>query len=115
MIRVNIIDDRRIVESVVENPGDNIKIAWAQEGAESPGYCVFTSEGEILAVIDRDNVSELLIRAALNHLDLNGVETGFSKNEVLFPLLKSLGFKQSENECSVILKEFFKPCGGCKG
>ncbi|MEE0867446.1 MAG: hypothetical protein UIL37_03975 [Clostridia bacterium] len=114
MIRVNIIDDRRIIESVVESPAENVKIAWAQEGAVSPGYCVFTSEGEILTVADKDNVAELLVRAALNHLDLNGIETGFSKNEELFPFLKSIGFNQVGNKCSVNLKTFFKPCGGCK-
>ncbi len=109
MIRVTIIDDKRIIESVF-SPAEDMLMAWAQENEKNAGYCIFKKTGEIVAVKDNDNVFELLIRATLNYLDLNGVGIGFSKNEMLFNDLKKLGFSQKETSCEVDIKTFFKPC-----
>ncbi len=109
MIRVIVVDNEKIIESVF-TPAENMLMAWAQENEKNSGYCIFKKTGEIVAVKDNDNVFELLIRATLNYLDLNGVGTGFSKNEELFGELKKLGFTQKENICEVDIKSFFKPC-----
>ena len=109
MIRVTVIDDKRIIESVF-SPADDMLMAWAQENEKNAGYCIFKNSGEIVEVRDNDNVFELLVRATLNYLDLNGVSTGFSHNEELFADLKKLGFAQKETSCEVDIKTFFKPC-----
>ncbi len=109
MIRVTVIDDKRIIESVF-TPAEGMLMAWAQENEKNSGYCIFKKTGEIVAVIDKDNVFELLIRATLNYLDLNGVGIGFSENKELFAGLKKLGFMQKETSCEVDIKTFFKPC-----
>ena len=115
MIKVVIFDDKRIIESIHENPTDDIRIAWAQEGPEARGYAAFSESGELLYVVDKDSIFELLIRASLNHLDLNGMETAFCKNEAMFPGLYLLGFKENGDRLEVNIQEFFKPCGGCAG
>lgn len=109
MIRVTVIGDERIIKSVF-SPADGMLMAWAQENEKNSGYCIFKKSGEIVAVKDNDNVFELLIRATLNYLDLNGVAIGFSENETLFADLKKLGFIQKENSCEVDIENFFKPC-----
>ncbi len=110
MIRVTIIDDERIVKSVSDLAAQDIRMAWAQENEKSPGHCIFSKEGEIFEIADKDNVFELLVRATLNHLDLNGVKSGFCKNEALFPELKRLGFTEKDGVCEVDITTFFKPC-----
>ena len=85
-------------------------MAWAQENEQNSGYCIFTKSGQIIAVKDNDNTFELLIRATLNYLDLNGIEVGFSQNDELFIGLKKLGFTQKGSCCEVDIKSFFKPC-----
>lgn len=110
MIRVNIIEDERIVRSVVETAGKCPLIAWAQENEKSPGHCVFFLTGEIKDIIDKDDVFELLVRSTLNCLDLRGIKTAFCGNEALFDGLKRLGFKESARGMEVDIKSFFKPC-----
>ena len=109
MIRVTVIDDKRIIESVF-TPAEDMLMAWAQENEKNSGYCIFKKTGEIVAVKDNDDVFELLIRATLNYLDLNGVGIGFSENEELFEGLEKLGFSQKSKACEVDIKTFFKPC-----
>ena len=81
MIRVTIIDDARIIGSVSQISGDGILMAWAQENEKNPGYCIFNENGELIEIIDKDNVFELLIRASLNRLDLDVVEVAYSYKE----------------------------------
>lgn len=114
MIKATIISDKRIIESIHENPADEVRIAWAQEGLNNLGYGAFNEDGELLYVVDKDNIFELLVRASLNHMDLNGVETAYCKNSAMFPGLYLLGFKKNGEQLEVNIKEFFKPCGGCK-
>lgn len=115
MIKVVIFDNKQVIASIHPNPDDGVRIAWAQEGPDCKGWCAFRETGELLYVVDRDNVFELLVRAALNHLDLGGVETAFCKNGAMFPGLYLLGFVDAEDGgLTVNIKEFFKPCGGCK-
>lgn len=113
MIKVIIISEKLIIESVHENPDDDLRLAWAQEGPESRGYAAFKETGELLYAVDKDNVFELLVRAALNHLDLGGVETAFCKNEAMFPALYLLGFKKNDDRLEINIREFLRPCGGC--
>lgn len=116
MIKVVIFDNKRVIESIHPQPEEDLRIAWAQEGPDCKGWCAFRETGELLYVVDKDSVFELLVRAALNHLDLGGVERGFCKNEAMFPGLYLLGFKEAEDGVlSVNIKEFFKPCGSCEG
>ena len=116
MIKVVIFDNKQVISSIHLNPEDDIRVAWAQEGPDCKGWCAFRETGELLYVVDRDDVFELLIRAALNHLDLNGVERGFCTNEVMFPGLYMLGFKDAAGGgLEVDIKEFFKPGGCCGG
>ena len=110
MIRVIIIDDKRIVGSVFENPDESIRVAWAQENEKNCGYSIFTENGEILEIIDKEDVSELLVRSTLNHLDLQGVKIGFTKNSLLYECLKKLGFKENGDRYEVNIAQFFKPC-----
>ena len=110
MIRVIIIDDKRIVGSVFENPDESIRIAWAQENEKNCGHCVFTEQGEILEIVDNADISELLVRSTLNHLDLQGIKIGFTKNRSLFDGMKKLGFKENGDRYEVNVAEFFKPC-----
>ena len=110
MIRVTVIDDIRIIASVSDKAGEDTLMAWAQENEKSPGHCIFSKSGEIFEVDDKDNVFELLIRATLNYLDLNGVKRGFSENESLFPELKRLGFAEKDGISEVDITTFFKPC-----
>ena len=110
MIRVMIIDDKKIIDSVVKNAAENVRLAWAQENEKSPGYCVFTDEGELLSVVDNGGVFELLVRATLNHLDLKGIKIGFTLNEAMFEEVRKLGFQKENDRYSVDISEFFKPC-----
>ena len=110
MIRVTIIEDERIIKSVSSIEGNDILMAWAQENEKSPGHCIFSKEGELLDIVDNDNVFELLIRAALNYLDINGIKTGYCKNEAMFDELVKLGFSRKGEECQVDITTFFKPC-----
>lgn len=110
MIRVTVIDDERIIQSVSDIKGEGVLMAWAQENEKSPGHCIFTDAGEIKTIKDNDNVFELLVRATLNYLDLNGVKKGFCLNDELFEGLKKLGFKETGNGYEVDITTFFKPC-----
>ena len=112
MIRVNIIEDERIVRSVVDAQEECPLIAWAQENEKSPGHCVFMLTGEIKDIVDKDDVFELLVRSTLNCLDLRGVKVAFCSNKALFDGLKRLGFKECSRGMEVDIKSFFKPC--CK-
>ena len=110
MIRVNIIKDELIIKSVYKNYQSGIMMAWAQENEKNPGYCIFSDNGEIIEINDKDNVFELLVRATLNKLDLDGVEVAYSYKEEYFAELKKLGFKENGRRMEVVIKEFFKPC-----
>ena len=110
MIRVTIIDDERIIKSVSDIENDGTLMAWAQENEKSPGHSIFSKSGEILSIVDNDNVFELLVRATLNYLDLNGIKRGYCKNEALFTELKKLGFTDKDGVCEVDITTFFKPC-----
>lgn len=110
MIRVTIIDDERIIKSVSDIEEQNIAMAWAQENEKSPGHSIFSKSGEIFSIVDNDDVFELLVRATLNYLDLNGINRGYCKNEALFPELKRLGFTEKDGVCEVDITTFFKPC-----
>ena len=110
MIKVTIISEKAVVESIAGSSGENIRVAWAQENEKNSGYCVFDESGEIISVKDNDDVFELLIRSVLNHLDLLGVKTAVCKNEELKNELKKLGFTVTENGCETDIKAFFKPC-----
>lgn len=114
MIRVTIIDDSRIINSVSDIEGENIAMAWAQENEKSPGHSIFSKEGELFTIVDNDDVFELLVRATLNYLDLNGIERGYCKNKSLFTSLKRLGFTEKDGVCEVDITTFFKPCCGHK-
>ncbi len=110
MIRVNIIKDELIIKSVYNDVKDGILMAWAQENEKSPGFCIFSESGELLEITDRDNVFELLVRASLNRMDLDGVTVAYCYDTKLFPELKKLGFKENGKRAEVVIKEFFKPC-----
>ena len=114
MIRVTVIDDARIIKSVSDIEGDNILMAWAQENEKSPGHSIFSKQGEIYEIEDKDNVFELLVRATLNYLDLQKVERGYCVNKELFPGLVKLGFVVKGDICEVDITTFFKPCCSCK-
>ena len=114
MIRVTIIDDARIIKSVSEIEGEDILMAWAQENEKSPGHSIFSTQGEILDIVDKDNIFELLVRATLNFLDLQKVERGYCTKEALFPELVKIGFRIKDGVCEVDITTFFKPCCGCK-
>ena len=114
MIRVTIVDDSRIIKSVSEIEGEDILMAWAQENEKTPGHSIFSKQGEILDIVDKDNIFELLVRATLNFLDLQKIERGYSRNEALFPELVKLGFVVKDGVCEVDITTFFKPCCGCR-
>ena len=110
MIRVTVVDDDRIIKSVSDIEKNDILMAWAQENEKSPGHSIFSKSGEVFTIIDRDDVFELLVRATLNYLDLNGVKRGYCKNKALFEGLKRLGFTEKDGVCEVDITTFFKPC-----
>ncbi len=110
MIRVIIVDDDRIIKSVSDNYGEDIFMAWAQENAKSPGFCVFSKSGEILEIKDFENIFELLVRSALNSLDLKGVKKAYCIEKQYFDELKKLGFKENKDRVETVISEFFKPC-----
>lgn len=110
MIKVVIISEKAVIESIHENPEPSLRIAWAQEGPESRGYAAFKEDGELLYAVDKDNIFELLVRAALNHLDLGGVETAFCRNKAMFPGLYMLGFRDNGDRVETNIGEFFA-CG----
>ena len=110
MIRVTIINDERIIKSVSEVSGNGILMAWAQENEKSPGFCIFSENGELVKIEDKDNVFELLVRASLNRMDLDGVAVAYCYAEEHFDELKKLGFKENDRRVEVVIKEFFKPC-----
>lgn len=113
MIRVNIIKDEIIIKSVYNNVDEGILMAWAQENEKSPGYAIFSDTGELIEISDKDNVFELLVRASLNRMDLDGVEVAYCYAEEYFDELKKLGFKENGRRVEVVIKDFFKPC--CSG
>ena len=113
MIKVVIFDNKQVIASIHPDPDEDMRVAWAQEGPDCKGWCVFKETGELLYVVDKDDVFELLIRSALNHLDINGVGRSFCKNEAMYPGLYLLGFKDANDGLEADIKEFFKPCGGC--
>lgn len=110
MIRVTVVDDARIIKSVSDIGGDDVVMAWAQENEKSPGHSIFSKAGEIFDIVDNDNVFELLVRATLNYLDINGIKRGCCKNEAMFDELVKLGFVKKDGICEVDITTFFKPC-----
>ena len=114
MIKVTIIDNEQIIDSIFKNPPQGARVAWAQENEKALGYMLFNISGELQRVIDNDAVFELLVRSSLNHLDLNGVETGYCTNPDMEKELLLLGFKKINNRLETNIKEFFKPCQGCR-
>ena len=79
MIKVTVFDNIDVMRSVYPSADDGTRIAWAQENENKCGYCVFSADGEILEINDSDNVSELLVRSALNYLDLRNVQRGICR------------------------------------
>ena len=110
MIKVNIFDNLTVIRSLVPDADENVRIAWAQEHEKNCGYCVFKTNGELLLTVDKDGCFELLIRAALNSLDLAGVKRAFSSNIEMKNELIKLGFKENNGCAEVDIKAFFKPC-----
>lgn len=98
------------MRSVYPSADDSTRIAWAQENEKKCGYCVFSAYGEILEINDYDNVSELLVRSALNYLDLRNVERGICRAQRLVPFLLTLGFSEKDGAAEVSIADFFKPC-----
>ncbi len=113
MIRVNIVDDERIISSLMEIKNENTCLAWAQEGAQPRGWCAFTAGGELICADARDEYFELVIRAALNKLDLSGVKYAVCKNKTLADRLIPFGFQKCTGGVKIDIPAFFKPCGGC--
>ena len=114
MIRVTITDNIDIIKSVFDNARDNSRMAIACENEKNTGYFLFYKDGELKEFIDNDNIFELLVRAALNHLDLNGIEKAYSLNKEMQEKLLLLGFKKVEEKVAVNIGEFFKPCSECR-
>lgn len=114
MIRVTITDSKDIISSVFDNAKDGSRMAIACENEKNTGYFLFHKDGELNDYIDNDNIFELLVRSALNHLDLNGVEEAYSESLKMEKQLLILGFKKDGERATVNIKEFFKPCCGCK-
>lgn len=114
MIRVTITDNIDIINSVFDNAQDDSRMAIACENEKNTGYFLFYKDGELKEFIDNDNIFELLVRAALNHLDLKGVEKAYSLNGEMQKKLLLLGFKKEEEKATVNIKEFFKPCSDCR-
>ena len=112
MIKVSVFDNIEVIQSIVNDADESIRIAWAQEDEKSPGYAVFDTSGEILDIIDNGGISELLVRACLNYYDLRNFKTAVCRNENLYPFLKTLGFFENSGALEVDIKDFFKPC--CK-
>ncbi len=112
MIKVSVFDNIEIIQSIKKDADENIRIAWAQENEQSPGYAVFSTSGEILDIIDNGGISELLVRACLNYYDLRSLKIAFCRNKKLYPFLKTLGFSDNNDSVEVDIKDFFKPC--CK-
>ncbi len=110
MIRVTIVDDQRIIKSVSAKSGENVFMAWAQENEKGLGFCVFSKDGEIIEIEDKDNIFELLIRAALNSLDLKKVKVAYCNHRPYFDELQRLGFKENNDRTEVVISQFFKPC-----
>lgn len=110
MIKVTIFDNIEVISSIFSGADENTRVAWAQENEKGCGYCVFNKDGEIIEIVDKENVGELLLRAALNYLDLRDVKTGFCKNSSLKEFLQSLGFKENDGALEVNIRSFFKPC-----
>ena len=114
MIRVTITDNKDIIGSIFKNVNEGSRMAIACENEKNTGYFLFHKDGELNEYIDNDNIFELLVRSALNHLDLNGVPVAYSKNAQMENKLLILGFTKEQEKVTVNIKEFFKPCGGCK-
>ena len=114
MIRVTITDSIDIINSVFENATVGSRMAIACENEKNTGYFLFHKDGELVDYIDNDNIFELLVRSALNHLDLNGVSEAYSESLKMEKQLLLLGFKKDGEKVAVIIKEFFKPCSGCR-
>ncbi len=114
MIRVTITDNTDIIKSVFDNAQDDSRMAIACENERNTGYFLFCKDGELKEFIDNDNIFELLVRAALNHLDLKGVEKAYSLNKEMENKLLTLGFKKEEEKVTVNIRKFFKPCSGCR-
>lgn len=110
MIRVNIVTDERVIRSITDISPDGLRLAWAQENEKALGYCAFTAAGEILLVSENTQYFELLIRAALNHLDLNGVKNAVCRDADLNKKLCALGFCEKGEIAEVSIADFFKPC-----
>ena len=110
MIRVTIVDDERIIKSVSSISGKDVVMAWAQENEKTPGHSIFSKNGEIFDIVDKDNVFELLVRATLNYLDINKTQRAYCENKNLFPELLKLGFAEKNGICEVDITTFFKPC-----
>ena len=83
-------DNIDVMRSVYPSADDGTRIAWAQENENKCGYCVFSADGEILEINDSDNVSELLVRSALNYLDLRNVQRGICRVSLAAGILVSL-------------------------
>ncbi|MBR1970826.1 MAG: hypothetical protein IKA17_10790 [Clostridia bacterium] len=114
MIRVTITDNMDIIKSVFSEAEENSRMAIACENEKNTGYFLFYKDGELKSYIDNDNIFELLVRSALNHLDLNGVKEGYSENSEMEGKLLLLGFKKDGEKVKVDIGEFFKPCSCCK-
>lgn len=110
MIKVTVFDNIDVMRSVYPSANDSTRIAWAQENENKCGYCVFSADGEILEINDSDNVSELLVRSALNYLDLRNVKRGICRSARLVPFLLALGFSEKDGTAEVFIPDFFKPC-----
>ncbi len=107
MFRVSIIDNEQVIKSVVSETDENTRIAWAQEGETSLGYCVFKTDGEILKIDNRRDMYDVIVRAVLNHLDLKDIHTAYSKTPKVNKFLKLMGFSEENGICTIDITEFF--------
>ncbi len=82
--------------------------------------CFYSSEtGEIYCIEDLDAMAAkpwhaAIVKATLSSLEYAGISVAFSKNKVLFPLLKALRFQpDGEDRLSVSLEGYFDTA--CEG
>ncbi len=93
-----------------------------RKGGELAGFCVIRVHSDCaelidaqLLVEDRDDALKIvLIKSALNAIDLAGTKDVFCKNADMEDILQKLEFsKTNENSYVLNLEGYFKPCS-CK-
>lgn len=132
MIEIKRVEDKRLFDAYIKEAGipcpeGALMFAVGDEDG-AMGFVLYREDGELLLSwrspqMGLFDLTDGLVRAVLNSLELSGIPRAFCRNPALYPICERIGFTRCEEGMEVSLGSLFecssdqcahcnKKCGG---